>query len=59
VDLVTQDHQKVENVDGPVIVVVYAPDPPKPPPHPCTVGRHRPAWLVSGGLACGYCGRPL
>jgi hypothetical protein len=27
--------------------------------NPCLVGRHRPAWLVGGGIACGVCGAYL
>lgn len=26
------------------------------PPHPCTVGRHRWAYLTNGRQACGHCG---
>lgn len=26
---------------------------------PCRVLGHRPAWLNSGGMACGVCGAPL
>lgn len=26
--------------------------------YPCLAGRHRWAWLVSGGQACGLCGVP-
>lgn len=26
---------------------------------PCRAGMHRPAYLVDGGVACGYCGTPM
>lgn len=26
------------------------------PWHPCLLGKHRPAYLTTGGIACGYCG---
>lgn len=25
----------------------------------CRAGLHRPAYLVRGGIACGYCGVPM
>jgi hypothetical protein len=37
-------------------IVINITEPPEPLPHPCEVGRHRWAWLTSGGQACGYCG---
>lgn len=44
---------------GGIVIHVHAEEPvPSRPAHPCDTGRHRWAWLVGGGQACGYCGRP-
>lgn len=38
-------------------VIVHIDKPERSSSHPCVVGRHRWAWLTSGGQACGYCGK--
>lgn len=52
VDDATREAQRMK----PVINVIE-PVPPRPADvHPCVNGHHRAAWLVDGGVACGYCG---
>lgn len=43
---------KVDILDPQVVIHIG----PAPELTPCQRGHHRPAWLVSGGIACGYCG---
>ena len=43
---------------GPVIIN-YSATTKAAPLDPCLLGRHRPAWLTSGRVACGRCGAPL